>query len=239
MRRVIFFIPLLIAFGPFDSPRGLVKEGNLLFGEEKHDEALARYGRALELAKDKAPIDYNRGNVLLKKGDAEGAMKAFRESSASGDKPVKARSFYNMGNTLYGAGRYSEAANSYRESLRLDPSDIDTKINLEMALKKIEEQKQKKEQQEKDESDKDDSDKEREDGGEQKNDDRQQSPGGNEGDEEKKEDEKSGRDKEEAGDMTRQEAERLLENMGDRNMDLQNMADMVKEASPTRVEKDW
>ncbi len=39
--------------------------------------------------------------------------------------------------------------------------------------------------------------------------------------------------------MTKEEAERLLENLGDRNMDLQNLTDMVQKANPVRVEKDW
>jgi hypothetical protein len=39
--------------------------------------------------------------------------------------------------------------------------------------------------------------------------------------------------------MTREEAERLLDNMGDRNMDLQNRGDMVKESKAGMVERDW
>jgi len=251
MRLVWLFIPLLLGFGPFESPGGLVEEGNALFSQGKYDEAKEKYDRALKLAGKGAPIMYNRANALFKKGDLEGALKDYREGAAAGDDALKAKSYYNMGNALYAGQNFHEAAASYREALKHNPEDTDAKMNLELALKKMEEQKQKRKKESKDDNreDKDkggdmddrkrpqeetDNNKHLKDSTENEN------PAGKEEDGEKREDERSPRmNRGGKGKMSREEAERLLENLGDRNMDLQTMTDMLKGSEPARVEKDW
>ncbi len=140
MRCFFIVIPLLVAFAPFDSPKGIVAEGNTLFGKEKYDEALGSYDRALSLAKNKPAIEYNRANTLMKKGDMEGALKAYSEGIANGGSDVRAKSLYNMGNALYEAEKYGEAAGAFKEALKSDPADKDAKVNLEMALRRMEEE---------------------------------------------------------------------------------------------------
>lgn len=245
MRIIFLFIPFLLAFSPFESPKGTVEEGNRFFSEQKYDEALNKYDRAAEQMEDKSPIKYNRANTLLKKGDGEAALKEFRESAAFGDDDLKAKSFYNMGNVLYEGKNFGEAASAYKEALKHDPSDSDAKINLEMALKKIEEEKQKKEQEDQNKKEDDKEDQNKKDQQEEKDQDKEQESD----DKSDKEGEKSGKDEKEKShknessdekkDMTREEAERLLEHLGDQNMDLQNMTDMVKSSNPSKVEKDW
>ncbi len=253
MRFIWIFLPLLMGFGPLESPKGFVEEGNALFIEGKYDEAKEKYEAAAEIAKDDAPIKYNRANTLFKQGDLEGALKDYREGAAFGDEALKAKSFYNMGNALFAGQKFNEAAAAFKEALKHDPSDNDAKINLEMALKKMEEQKEQQKQKNKDENKEDgekqdqeqqqdqeqkqegqDNKEERADNGEdEKSDDRKE-----EG--EKPKDDSAPQMKEgEKKEMSKEEAERVLENLGDQNMDLQNMADMLKSSKPTQVEKDW
>jgi len=244
IRLIFIALPLLCGFGPFDSPSRLVEEGNRRFEEGRYDEAMGPYERAAEIAKDKAPIDYNRGNLLLKKGDLEGALKSYRESAAHGSDPVKAGSFYNYGNAMFEAQRFEDALNAYREALKYDPADADAKANLELALKKVEEQK-KQEKQEKGEESKDGSGDEKDqqdskDGGDREDTSQGDKPKDSDDPEDEKKEDK-GRDNEKQADkkMSREEAERLLDNMGDRNMDLQNRGDMVQGSDLGKVERDW
>ena len=254
MRLVWIFLPLLMGFGPLESPKGFVEEGNTLFMEGKYVEAKERYEAAAEIAKDDAPIKYNRANTLFKQGDLEGALKDYREGAAFGDDALKAKSFYNMGNALYAGQKFNEAAAAYKEALKHDPFDNDAKINLEMALKKMEEQKQRQKQKNKDENKEDGDNKDQEQqqqdkeekkegqdkqeadnkkGEDERSDDRKEQ-------DEKRDDEKAPQMKEgEKKEMSKEEAERVLENLGDQNMDLQNMADMLKSLKPTQMEKDW
>ena len=257
MRLVWIFLPILMGFGPLESPKGLVEEGNALFIEEKYDEAKEKYEAAEDIAKDDTPIKYNRANTLLKQGDLDGALKDYRESAAFGDKALKAKSFFNMGNALYAGQKFNEAAAAFKEALKHDPSDNDAKINLEMALKKMEEQKQQQKQKNNDENKEDGENKDQEQPQDQEQDQEQKKEGQDkqEADKDKSEDEKSDDIKEqgekpdddrgpqmkegEKKEMSKEEAERVLENLGDQNMDLQNLSDMLKSSKPTQVEKDW
>jgi len=142
LKIILILLPLLLAFGPFDSPKGLVEEGNLSFETENLDDALGSYDRALKLSKDASAIEYNKANTLVKKGELEEALKSYRKAASTGDDSQKERAYYNMGNALYRSEKFKEAAGSYKEALKADPQDKDAKANLEMTLQKIQEQKQ-------------------------------------------------------------------------------------------------
>ena len=45
----------------------------------------------------------------------------------------KARSFHNLGNSLLKAEKYEESIEAYKQALRHDPQDADTKYNLSYA----------------------------------------------------------------------------------------------------------
>jgi tetratricopeptide (TPR) repeat protein len=51
--------------------------------------------------------------------------------------PLAGPSRYNLGNTLYQKQDYAGAVRSYRDALRLTPSDPDTRRNLELALRAL------------------------------------------------------------------------------------------------------
>ena len=261
MKVLILLIPFIIGFGPFESPQGIVDSGNERFEENKFDEAIELYDRASEVAKDKATVEFNKGNALLKKGDIEKALKSYEESAMEGNPEVKAKAYYNMGNAFYGEGKYEEAAQAFKHSLKYNASDADAKVNLEMALKMI------KEEQQKEKNDKD----EKKDGKSEKdsnsNNQKKEDSGSNEDDPENngqnskdgqnesqgdnannkegnREEDINKKDHSESmggkdGEMSEEEAKRLLESLGDQNMDLQNLSNMLKGSVPAKVEKDW
>ena len=253
MKTLLLFIPLLLAFGPFDSPKGIVEEGNTLFEEGRYDEALQSYDRALPLARGKGAVEYNRANTLLKKGDIDGALKGYEESIADGGRDLRGMSLYNMGNALYAAEKFGQAAEAYKEALKNDPADEDAKVNLELALRKLEEKQNEqqdggdKKDGEKGESeeekpedgdsrpDKNDKDKDDHDKDKQKE---KEAGRQDAGDDERKD--QSGKEAEKKeSEMSKTDAERLLDSLGDRNIDLQTMKDMLKGGRPAKTEKDW
>lgn len=235
MKSLLLILPFILAFGPFDSPKGIVEDGNESFEENRFDEAIEFYERAAGIAEDKASVEYNRANALLKKGDTEGALKSYEESNLHGSKSLKAKSYYNEGNAQFGEGKYSEAAEAFKNSLKYDSSDMDAKVNLEMAMKMIKEE-QKNNKEKKDDKSKEDKDNKK--GSDKKEEGKEAK---SEGEKEKAGDEKKKSDiAEKKGEhMTEEEAMRLLDSLGDRNMDLQNLADMLKDSNPAGVEKDW
>ena len=58
------------------------------------------------------------------------------------DKLQKAHSYYNIGNAYCASQEWEKAIEKYKSSLRLNPTDIDTKYNLAYAQQKLQKQQQ-------------------------------------------------------------------------------------------------
>ncbi len=82
-------------------------------------------------------IPYDEGLALFGNGQADSAAARFQEAmKLRGDRPREAAA-YNLGNLAMRAKDYAGAARSYKEALRLTPSDLDAKKNLEEALRRM------------------------------------------------------------------------------------------------------
>lgn len=85
---------------------------------------------------DPRPL-YNLGNLYHIKGDFPQAEEFLRAAAPGWDGQEAAHAHYNLGNTLYRAGRLEEAREAYLEALRRDPDDADAKYNLELTQRMI------------------------------------------------------------------------------------------------------
>ena len=100
------------------------------------------------LAADSTPTRaYSAGNAYYRMKRYEDAAVRYRYA-ATGPVELRQRSVYNMGNSLVRAAEEAPeragqlllgAIGSYEEALRLDPGDVDAKWNLELALRRLEE----------------------------------------------------------------------------------------------------
>jgi Ca-activated chloride channel family protein len=84
--------------------------------------------------------EYDQGNQQYRSGDFQGAATLYRDSLEQQDK--RGQAHYNLGNSLYRQGDYASAAQEYEKALQLEPSDADAAFNLDLARKRMEEQKQ-------------------------------------------------------------------------------------------------
>lgn len=119
-------------------------------------EALETAGR---LAPDDPRVLFNlgTGRLLADHGDAVGALEAALRPGGEAAGPaavappvpgsgaalppeLRQRAFYNLGGARLAAADPAGAVSAYEEALRLDPSDTDAKHNLELALRRLEEQ---------------------------------------------------------------------------------------------------
>ncbi len=123
-----------------------IRSGNDKYYEEAYKDAEVDYMRALEKNPDSEKGQYNLGGSLYKQENYEDATKLFANiASKDIDAETKAKSFYNLGNSYLKGQKLDEAIASYKNALRYDPSDMDTKYNLEYA-KKMKQQQEEQEQ---------------------------------------------------------------------------------------------
>ena len=127
--------------------RGETREGNRLYEEGRFAEAHEKYLEALLEAPDSPIIRFNDGNALYRGENYESALESFRTAVESGDPQLAAAAWYNLGNTLYRQGALPESLEAFKQALRADPADIDAKHNLERVLEQMQQQQQQQEQQ--------------------------------------------------------------------------------------------
>jgi Flp pilus assembly protein TadD len=102
--------------------------GYLLLARGEADLALAKLGRALELAPDDFEATVNSGIALDKLGRTAEAIDCHRRATlANPDSPV---AFNNLGAALWRAGRGGEALAAFRRALELNPRDSSAANNL-------------------------------------------------------------------------------------------------------------
>jgi Ca-activated chloride channel homolog len=112
-----------------------LKEGNRFFKNGQYDKAIKSYNDGLIDSPHSSILHFNAGDAAYQSGDFAKAEKSFEEASQSGIPLLKAAAHYNRGNALFRQGRWADAADAYKESLRVNPRDDDAKYNLGVALR--------------------------------------------------------------------------------------------------------
>ena len=103
----------------------------------RYDEALRNLAKGRADFPGASVVPYDEGVALVGKGEADSAAVRFREAmKLRGDRSREAAA-YNLGNIAMRAKDYEGAARSYKEALRVSPSDRDAKQNLEQALRQM------------------------------------------------------------------------------------------------------
>lgn len=96
---------------------------------------------------------FNKGTVRYKMGDFKAARSEFeRVANSTAESELRAKSFYNLGNTQWKLGDKKGALRSYLDALSLSPDMKEAKKNIEL-IHREEENKDKKKDQEDESSD--------------------------------------------------------------------------------------
>jgi Ca-activated chloride channel family protein len=116
--------------------------GERLYHEGKYPEAYGVFRRGLE-RDSSARLAFDAGSALYRLERYDEAVAAFRQSSRAPE--VRQKSLYNLGNALVRAaeerpGEHElllDAVAAYEEALRLAPADAEARWNLEVALRRL------------------------------------------------------------------------------------------------------
>ena len=218
-------------------------KGNQLYQDEQYTEAMKAYREAQERDPAASAIHYNIGNALYRQDKFEEATKEYSQA-IDGAEPLNARAYYNLGNSLYRTGRLQDAIEAYKRALRITPDDVDAKYNLEFAQRQLQEQEQQQQGQQDENQDKqqDESQEQQQQG--QQDESESDQPEESQSPQQEQQQDNQAQDMNQdppprPGDMTREEAERLLNALNQDEMDLQKQLRKQSPVKQTQPKKDW
>ena len=125
-----------------------VREGNELYKTEKYTEAEVAYRKSLDVNPRSIEGTYNLGNSLYKQDKLKEAAEQYQllagqEAKMKETPEGKARLaeiYHNMGNISMKGKDYAQSVEAYKQSLRLNPKDDETRYNLALAQKLLSDQ---------------------------------------------------------------------------------------------------
>lgn len=120
-----------------ENSKSLIRRGNVQYQGKKYQEAELNYRKSLaENPKNNATASYNLGNALYEQKKYKEAVESLSKSKAGfQDKSSLAKNYHNLGNAYFKENNLDSAIRYYENALKLQPSDLDTKYNLAMAKK--------------------------------------------------------------------------------------------------------
>lgn len=127
--------------------RDYLRSGNKLYKDSLFVKAEVDYRKALELNPKSADAMYNLGNALMMQEKAKEAMEQFDAASRlEKDKKKLAQIYHNMGVILQSSKQLPQCIEAYKQSLRNNPKDNETRYNLALAQKQDDKQQNKDQQ---------------------------------------------------------------------------------------------
>ena len=121
----------------------LTDAGNEAFTQEAYDEALQAYQEAQVKSPELAEPYYNAANALYRQGNYEEALKQLQKALQVSESDALAQNaHFNAGNAAFNGEDWQAAVDDYTAALLRNPDDQDAKVNLELALQKLQEQQQ-------------------------------------------------------------------------------------------------
>lgn len=155
----------------FRSPNSNVEVGNARMAAQDPAGAIQAYDRAARQLPEEMAVQLNRGLAQMGTGDNASARDSFLAATdPNAPTSVRAAAYYDLGLAFYRDGdaaanqedhqssqqAFREAADSFRRSLRLQPGNRDAAWNLELALRRLQEEQEAQEQQEQQEQEQQD-----------------------------------------------------------------------------------
>ena len=223
MKNTLFILSLLMCITSFaQNKKSFLRDGNELYTDSSYNDAEMQYRKSLEKDQDYFNASFNLADAVYK-------QERYKESSALFDALIDnaptendlAKVYHNLGNSLTQEQKLEEAIEAYKNALRINPNDTETRHNLALSKK----QKQEQEQQEEKKEEKKDQEKDKE--GEDKQ-------------EQNNEQEKENQPEDKKEEMSKEDAEKMLEAIQQEEKELQEELQKKKvKGKRVKVLKDW
>ena len=228
--KVVSIVLLLITVLPLSAQtdRQYIRQGNKLYSQRDYEHAEVAYSKAVEKNDKNPQAHYNLGNALMAQRKDSAAVAEFEKAAKLETNPLrKSQSFHNMGVACQQNRLYGEAIEAYKQALRLNPNDDETRYNLVLC----QQQKKEQDQQNKDDQQKQDQQNKDQQNQKQKQDQKKQ---------EKDQQNKDQQQEKQKPQMSRENAEQLLNAVMQQEKQTQKrMREAQKQGQRRQVEKNW
>lgn len=142
MKAKILVLLMLVLLDPLallaQADRHDVRQGNRRYGRENWKEAELSYRKALVKDSLSAAARYNLASALYRQENYEGAREMM--GSFEGQENLSSDIYYNSGDVALQLKDYAAAVEAFKQSLLLNPGDLDAKENYIYAKKMLENQ---------------------------------------------------------------------------------------------------
>lgn len=247
MKYIGTIVILLISFisaSAQKAEREYIRKGNRLFRDSTYVNAEVNYRKALEVNPNSMLAMYNLGNTLMQQNKMQEAMelyvnaaKAWENQKKNNDtmvdkeevKSMLAKAYHNIGIIWHGQKEYAKAIEAYKQSLRNNPKDDETRYNLALAQKMLQEQ-QNQQNQNNGGGEQDQENQENQQQQQQQQDRQQQ---------QQEQQQQSSENEQQENKMSKENAEQLLRAVMQEEKDVQDKVKKQQAVQGGRLEKDW
>ena len=236
MKNTLFILSLLVCITSFaQNKKSFLRDGNELYTDSSYNDAEIQYRKSLEKDQDYFKASFNLADAIYKQGRYEESSALF--DALIDNAPTKndlAKVYHNLGNSLTQEQKLEEAIEAYKNALRINPNDAETRHNLTLSKKQKQEQEQQEEKKEenKEENKEEKKDQEKDKEGEDKQEQNKK--------QEKGDEEKENQPEEKKEEMSKEDAEKMLEAIQQEEKELQEELQKKKvKGKRVKVLKDW
>jgi tetratricopeptide (TPR) repeat protein len=118
---------------------GHLSEGSEAMKIDQFVDGETAYRKAIAIQEKQTTGNYNLGNAYYKNSKNEEAVARFaKAATTAASKPERHQAFHNLGNTLMNNKDYAGAVEAYKNALRNNPIDDESRYNLALAKDMLE-----------------------------------------------------------------------------------------------------
>lgn len=225
---MVLLLFMAVSVSAQKAERDFIRKGNRFFKDSVYVDAEVNYRKALEANPQSTVSMFNLGNTLTQQNKLQEAMEQYvGATKVEKGKSNLAQIYHNMGVIFHSQKDYAKAVEAYKQSLRNNPKDDETRYNLALAQKMLKDQQQDQQNQNQDQN-KQDQQKEQDKKDQNKQDQKQNQDQQQKSQPEKKDNE-----------MSKENAEQLLNSVMQDEKEIQDKVKKQQVLQGGRLEKDW
>lgn len=225
---LLLFVAVVSVFAQKEE-RDFIRRGNRNFKDSAYVDAEVNYRKAIDVNPQSTISMFNLGNTLLMQNKLQEAMDQYAGAARiEKDKANLAQMYHNIGVIFQSQKEYAKAVEAYKESLRNNPKDDETRYNLALAQKMLKDQQQNQQNQQNQDQNQN----------EQKKDQDKKENENNKQDQQKQ-DQQPPQPEKKDNQMSKENAEQLLKSVMQDEKDVQDKVKKQQILQGGKLEKDW